>query len=158
MKYLRTIPLLLLVLTAAALFGVACGDDDEGGGNGGEATTQAASPTQDEGEEESPTGGAGDGESIELELTAENTTYDETELTAPAGADVSLVFDNDDPDIPHNFSLYETPESEDPLFEGPVITGVESTTYEFTAPADPGTYHFHCDIHPTQMDGDFIVE
>jgi plastocyanin len=164
MKYLRTIPLLLAVLMAAAVF-VACGDDDEGnGGNGGDATTRAASPTEDEDgsptedEDGSPTGGAGDGESIELELTAENTTYDETELTAPAGADVTLIFDNDDEGIPHNFSLYETPESEDPLFEGPLTTGIEQVRYEFTAPADPGTYHYHCDIHPTQMDGDFIVE
>lgn len=157
MKYLRTIPLLLAVLTAAALF-VACGDDDEGdGGNGGDATTRAASPTEDEGEEESPTGGADDN-SIELELTAENTTYDETELTAPAGADVTLIFDNDDEGLDHNFSLYETPESTDAIFEGPITTGIEQVRYEFTAPTDPGTYHYHCDIHPTQMDGDFIVE
>jgi plastocyanin len=157
MKYLRKIPLLLAVLTAAALF-VACGDDDEeGGANGGDATTRAASPTEDEGENGSPTGGA-DGEAIELELTAENTTYDETELTAPAGADVTLIFDNDDEGLDHNFSLYETPESEEAIFEGPIITGVEQTEYTFTAPEDPGTYHYHCDIHPTQIDGDFIVE
>ena len=158
MKYLRTILLLLAVLTAATLV-VACGDDDEeGGGNGGEATTRAAaSPTEDEGENGSPTDGA-DGEAIELELTAENTTYDETELTAPAGADVTLIFDNDDEGIPHNFSLYETPESEEAIFEGPITTGVEQIEYTFTAPEDPGTYHYHCDIHPTQMDGDFFVE
>jgi plastocyanin len=153
MKYIRTIPLLLLVLIAAAVF-VACGDDDEG--DGGDATTRAASPTEDE--DGSPTGGAGNGESIELELTAENTTYDETELTAPAGVDVTLIFDNDDEGLQHNFSLYETPESTEAIFEGPITTGIEQVRYEFTAPADPGTYHYHCDIHPTQMDGDFIVE
>jgi plastocyanin len=159
MKHLRTIPLLLAVLTAAALLVVACGGDDEDEGGGAESTTRAAaSPTEEEGENGSPTGGAGGGDSVQLELTAENTTYDETELTAPAGADVTLTFDNDDADIQHNFSLYETPESTDALFEGPRITGVDSIDYEFTAPEDPGTYHFHCDVHPTQMDGDFIVE
>jgi len=152
MKYLRTIPLLVAVLTAASLF-VACGgDDEEGGGNGGEATTRAAS---------SPTGGAG-GDTVELELVAENTSYDPTELTAPAGADVTIVFDNDDPDLQHNMSLYETEESTDPLFEGEIITGVDTINYELKAgedlPDEPGTYHYHCDIHPTQMTGDFIVE
>ena len=155
MKQLRTIPLLLLVLTAAALFAVACGGDDEDEGEEAEATTRAASPTEDE--NGSPTGAAGGG-SIELELTAENTTFDETELTAPAGADVTLIFDNDDEGLDHNFSLYETPESTEAIFEGPITTGIEQVRYEFTAPEDPGTYHYHCDIHPTQMDGDFIVE
>jgi plastocyanin len=149
MKYLRTIPLLLAVLTAASLF-VACGgDDEEGGGNGGEATTRAAS---------SPTGGSGDGESVDLELAAENTSYDVEELTAPPGSEVTLVFDNDDEGLQHNFSLYENEESTDPLFEGEIITGVDSIDYEFEAPSDPGTYHYHCDIHPTQMTGEFIVE
>jgi len=147
MKYLHTIPLMLAVLTAAVLF-VACGgDDEEGDGNGGEATTRAASPTD-----------GADGEATELELVAENTSYDPTEITAPAGADVTIVFDNDDPDLQHNFSLYETPESEDPIFEGDIITGVDTINYEFTAPEDPGTYHYHCDIHPDLMEGEFIVE
>jgi plastocyanin len=148
MKYLRAIPLLLAVLTAASLL-VACGgDDEEGSGNGGEATTRAAS---------SPTGGSG-GETVELELAAENTSYDVEELTAPPGSEVTLVFDNDDEGLQHNFSLYETEESTDPLFEGEIITGVDSVNYEFEAPSDPGTYHYHCDIHPTQMTGDFVVE
>jgi plastocyanin len=157
-KNLRTIPLFLLVLVIAGLFGAACGDDDEGGGNGGEATTRPASPTEDEGENGSPTDGAGDEDSVVLEITAENTTFDETELTAPAGADVTLIYDNDDDGIDHNWSLYETPESTEALFEGPLTTGIEQVRYEFTAPEEPGTYHYHCDIHPTQMDGDFIVE
>lgn len=156
MKYLRTILLMLAAVTAAAFF-VACGDDDEEG-NGGEATTRAASPTEDEEEEEgSPTADA-DGDTIELELTAESTTYDETELTAPAGADVTLIFDNDDEGLQHNFSLYETPESDEAIFEGPITTGVEQVEYTFTAPDDPGTYHYHCDIHPNVMTGEFIVE
>jgi plastocyanin len=157
-KYLRTIPLLLFALTAAALFAAACGDDDESGGNGGESTTAAASPTEDEGENGSPTDGAGGGDSVELEITAENTTFDETELTALAGADVTLIYDNDDEGIQHNWSLYETADAAEVIFEGPITTGVEQVRYEFTAPTDPGTYHYQCDIHPTQMDGDFIVE
>ena len=159
MKYLRTISLLLAVLTAAALF-VACGDDDEATVETVERPPPAPPAlTEDEGEDGSPTGGAGDGEPIELELAAENTTYDVTELTAPAGADVTLVFDNDDEGLQHNFALFESADAlDDPIFEGDVITGVDTIDYEFTAPEEPGTYFYHCDIHPTQMDGDFIVE
>ena len=150
MKHLRIVLMLLGVLAAGALL-AACGDDDEGG-NGGDATTAAATREEEE-ENGSPTGGG-----TELELAAENTTYDVSELTAPAGADVTLVFDNDDEGVQHNFSLYETEESTDALFEGEVITGIDSIDYTFTAPESAGTYHYHCDIHPTAMTGDFIVE
>lgn len=111
--------------------------------DGGKATTGA---------------GANGGESFFLEIAAENTEYDVNELTAPAGANVTLVFDNDDPGIQHNWSLYETEESETALFEGEILTGVDSQDYEFTAPEDPGTYHFHCDIHPSAMTGELIIE
>jgi plastocyanin len=35
---------------------------------------------------------------------------------------------------------------------------VDTIDYTFTAPEEPGTYHYHCDVHPTVMTGDFIVE
>jgi hypothetical protein len=31
-------------------------------------------------------------------------------------------------------------------------------TEKFTAPSTPGTYYFHCDVHPDQMNGTFIVQ
>ncbi len=40
---------------------------------------------------------------------------------------------------------------------GEIITGPAETTYTFTAPSEPGTYYFQCDVHPS-MNGDFIVE
>src|SRR3972149_11778864 len=152
MKYLRAIPLMLMFLAAtAALFAACGGDDDEGGeDDGAEATTRAAT---------SPTGGGAGGGTTELELVAEFTSYDPTELTAPAGADVTIVFDNDDPDVQHNFSLFESEDALDnSIFEGEIITGVETTEYVFTAPEEPGTYFYRCDVHPTEMTGDFIVE
>ncbi len=32
---------------------------------------------------------------------------------------------------------------------------VQTTT--FTAPATPGSYYFHCDVHPQQMTGHLVV-
>jgi len=147
MKLLRMFGLVVAAIFAVASL-AACGDDEKDS-TGGEATTRAAA---------SPTDGGEGGEAVDLELAAENTTYDVDELAAPAGAAVTLVFDNDDEGLQHNFSLYESEESEDPLFEGEIITGVDKINYEFPAPEDPGTYHFHCDIHPTAMTGEFIVE
>jgi plastocyanin len=148
MKAIRVFGMLLMISLAVAIV-AACGGDDEGD-SAGDATATAA------GDEESP--GAGDGDSVELEITALDTAYDEEELSAPAGAAVSLIFDNDDDGLLHNWSLYESEDATEAIFEGERITGVEQITYEFDAPEEPGTYHFHCDVHPTQMTGEFIVE
>lgn len=149
MKFLRIFgPTLVAVLALAALS--ACGGDDEGDGGASEATTRAAASPTD--------GGGGDGNEVTLELAAENTSYAEQELSAPAGAAVKLEFDNDDEGLNHNFSLYESEDSTEPLFKGDIITGVDTITYEFTAPEEPGTYHYHCDVHPSAMTGEFIVE
>jgi len=145
MKSWRSMALVLVVLSALLLLAAACGGDDEEGDG---------APTATDADGASPAGGG----EVELELAAQNTSYDTDELTAEAGADVKLSFQNKENAVQHNFSLYETEESEEPLFEGDITTGPETTTYEFTAPSDPGTYHFHCDIHPAAMQGDFIVE
>jgi plastocyanin len=150
MTSLRILSLGLVAILSFALL-AACGDD-EGDSGGTDATTRAAaSPTDG--------GGGGDGNAVELEIAAENTAYDVDELSAPAGAAVTLVFDNDDEGLMHNWSLYPDEESTDsPIFQGDRIEGVDTINYEFTAPEDPGTYHFHCDVHPTAMTGEFIVE
>ena len=141
---------MILVTSALALL-VACGDDEPSDGNGATATPTEAQA----GEDESPP----PGDSFFLEIAAENTEYDVSELgPAPAGEDILLQFDNDDPGIQHNWSLYETEESEEALFEGDILTGVDTQDYEFTAPEEPGTYHFHCDIHPAAMTGELIIE
>jgi plastocyanin len=144
----RAVPvtLILALLATAALF-VACGDD---GGDGGTAR-QTATPGASQAD-----GGIGD-DLVELELKAENTKFDKDRLEAPSGSEISLTFDNRDT-VEHNFSLYESPDSKDPLFEGPLVSGPSFLIYQFTAPENPGTYHFHCDVHPDAMKGDFVVD
>lgn len=96
------------------------------------------------------------GESVTLELTAENTAFDQDTLTVPAGEMVTIEFDNRD-EIGHNFALYEDDSAADEIFVGNVVTGT-TTRYEFQAPEEPGTYYFQCDPHPQQMNGEFVVE
>jgi len=143
MKYVPTIALMLALLIPVSLL-AACEDDN---GDDASPTRGAASPANV----------ANGEELVELELTAENTQFDKDRLQAPAGSEVSLTLNNKD-SVEHNFSLYESQDSVDPLFEGVLLPGPAFLIYQFAAPEDPGTYHFHCDIHPDAMEGEFIVE
>jgi plastocyanin len=90
-------------------------------------------------------------------LTARNMAFDQSTLTVPAGADVTLRFANNDSGVPHNVAIYETPAAATVIFQGKVIPGPQSITYTFTAPTRPGTYFFRCDVHPETMTGAFVV-
>ena len=149
MSLVRLIAMMLVLVCAGSLL-AACGGSDDGGADS--ATRTAESPADGTG------AAGGDGEAVELEIMAEDLAFDKEELFAPPGAQVSLVFDNDDDGIPHNWSLYETEDGEELVFEGETFSGIDSRTYEFEAPDTPGTFFFRCDVHPTQMTGDFTVE
>ena len=87
-------------------------------------------------------------------LTASGIKFVETKLTLTAGVPVKMTFDNKDSGTPHNFVLFPGQDaSGPPLFEGEVVTGPAVATYTFTAPGKPGSYFFHCAIHPTEMTG-----
>jgi len=101
----------------------------------------------------------GTGQSVTINLTAKNIAFDKSTITVPAGASVTVNFDNQDAGINHNFSVYEnlTGGGTKPVFVGQVITGPQQITYHFTAPSASGSYFFECDIHPTIMNGTFVV-
>ncbi len=92
-----------------------------------------------------------------VDLVAKNVAYNTSTITVPAGADVTVNFDNQDANIPHNFAVYDTSAAKTAIFQGKIITGPGKITYNFTAPDKPGTYFFRCDVHPTIMTGQFIV-
>ncbi len=91
-------------------------------------------------------------------LAAKNIAFNESTITVPAGANVTVYFDNQDSGTPHNFAVYDSPSASQTIFQGKIITGPAKATYTFTAPSNPGTYYFQCDVHPTQMKGQFIVQ
>lgn len=93
-----------------------------------------------------------------VNLTAKNFAFNTGTITVPAGANVTINFDNQDSGVPHNFAVYETSAAQKTIFKGPTITGPNKTTYTFTAPSKPGTYFFRCDTHFTAMTGQFIVK
>jgi plastocyanin len=98
-----------------------------------------------------------DPQSVTIGLIAKNIAYNTTTITVPAGADVTVNFDNEDANVPHNFAVYTDSSASTAIFKGEIITGPNKTTYSFVAPSTPGTYFFRCDVHPTIMTGQFIV-
>jgi plastocyanin len=94
-----------------------------------------------------------------VNLVARNFAFNLGTITVPAGARVTVNFENQDNGIPHNFSVYNDSSATPPaIFQGAIVTGPATIAYTFTAPAKPGTYFFRCDVHPTMMTGSLIVQ
>lgn len=95
-----------------------------------------------------------------IKLVAKDTMFNASCLAAPAGQAVTVNFDNQDP-LPHNLAIYSADPTVDTnaktLFKGDLVNGPKMMTYSIPALA-AGTYHFHCDVHPTQMYGTFVVK
>jgi len=102
-------------------------------------------------------GGAGPDTSVPspnliIEIKAQDSAFSETELQAPAYAQVSIIVENADKNTDHGFSLYRTPNGEGPVFVGSLVPGQETRTFTFTTP-EPGTYYFRDDMMPGLLHG-----
>ena len=97
-------------------------------------------------------------ENVAVGLIAKNIAFNTSTITVPAGARVTVNFDNQDANVPHNFAVYDSANAKTTIFKGDIITGPKMIAYTFDAPTTPGTYFFRCDIHPTIMTGKFVVE
>jgi plastocyanin len=110
-------------------------------------TVQASPPTP-----------APSGNNVTINLVAKNMAFDKSTITVPAGAEVTINFDNQDSGIPHNFAVYTNASATSPIVVGQIITGPKTINYTFTAPTTPGTFFFRCDVHPRTMTGIFVVQ
>ena len=100
-----------------------------------------------------PSGSPG-GETTSLTIgtkTGDELEFDPDEVSVPAGAQVSVTFENRAA-LPHNLT-FGAPIN---VATSPVVAAGASETIEFTAPA-PGDYAFNCTIHPG-MQGTLTVE
>jgi plastocyanin len=93
---------------------------------------------------------------VTRDLIAKGFAFNTSEISVPAGAAVTIRFNNQDAGVLHNFALYDGPAQTTNLFRGELITGVKSVEYRFTAPIKPGDYYFRCDLHAV-MNGVFRV-
>jgi plastocyanin len=147
---------------AMAVATAACGSDDnptvqsDGTGTTSAGPGSGASPTTTAHVMEDvtcePTG-------TTLQITAKDTAYDKNCLAVGSGQAIKVEFDNKDA-AQHNLAILDTHEATRRYFTGDIITGPQKDTYDI--PVDqlppPGSYHFHCDVHPNTMKGTFIVK
>lgn len=117
----------------------------------------AAAACGGDGNDASPTPTTPSGDSTRIEIAAKDNQFSTDLVRVDGGDHVIIEFTNDDV-APHNISIYETAAAEVEIFVGDTFTGPgETVIYEFDAPQQHGTYFFRCDVHPTEMIGDFIV-
>jgi plastocyanin len=155
------------LVLVVALFGLAlaaCGDDDSTASTATAINFHtptpggAASPSASAASSASATGGTA--KVATVEITAKDTKFDKADISVPAGSQVTLKMTNQDTVI-HNIAFYPDKSAVEKdayfigeLFKGPNVTKTES----FKAPDKPGSYYFHCDVHPDQMNGTFTVK
>lgn len=89
---------------------------------------------------------------------AKGNLFLQTNLTAtPSGGSVTIHFINSDAGVAHNIRVFDGADaSAPPLFPGDLVTGPATVDYSFPAPP-PGSYFFHCDVHPTTMRGTLTI-
>lgn len=143
-----------------ALMAVGCGGEEAAPPTPAEETTSEvtptpeASPTAEETITEETPSPADCSPGGEIEVEAEDISFDADCVAAPAGVRFEIKFKNRDFGIQHNFAIY-TEDGGDALFQGRVITGTSDATYQVDA-IDAGQYYFQCDIHPS-MNGTFVT-
>jgi len=85
-------------------------------------------------------------------------SFDTTTLQATAGAQVTLQYTNN-ATLPHDWHLFDGPDANAPsIAQTPIKSGPgDVATVQFTAPPQPGSYFYQCDVHPTMMTGHLVV-
>ncbi len=77
-------------------------------------------------------------------------TWLPADVKLKAGEKVELTLVNTLPD-PHGFTAPG-------MAKDVVVNGNETKTVSFTAPKDPGTVKFSCQLHPAHVGGNFTVQ
>lgn len=96
------------------------------------------------------TGGAG------LAVVAKGIAFDTDTIELPADVPSQIAFDNQDAATPHNIAIFTDDTLAEPLFQGEIVTGPATVTYD-VPPIAAGRYFFHCDVHPN-MQGTVVVD
>ncbi|MEA2452598.1 MAG: hypothetical protein QOG04_1308 [Actinomycetota bacterium] len=131
-----TLAELVVVMTYPIVIGIVLAQIGFGGAEAGDTTATARAAGQS--------------------LAASGVAFDTKELDFTAGEASVLPFNNED-SVAHNFSIYEDDSATKDLFKGQEVPGGSSTDYDIPA-LKAGEYYFHCDLHPTSMEGTVVVK
>ena len=125
---------------------------------GSPAGSPAASPGGSPGG--SPSTSGGPGTAIDVSTPPDQPlAFVPPQLTVPAGATVTVNYLNDS-NLPHNINFFAGPDAtSESLGASETVTGPGApTSVTFTAPSEPGTYFFWCDVHANAMQGTYTVQ
>jgi plastocyanin len=147
----KQVLVLILGLLVAAL--TACTSTSYSTPTNAPTPTPPSTSTQNSNTPPAPAPG---GQAVTVNISSLNYRFDKSNITVPAGANVTMVYENKEA-VPHNVAIYTTPAATEVIFKGEVITGPKTITYNFIAPTTPGDYFFRCDVHPAVMTGTFTV-
>ncbi len=93
---------------------------------------------------------------LEAPKGAAATGFVPTTLSVAANEPIELDFSNQDPGIQHNVVIFGEDPADNPdaqaLFSGELVTGPSETPYP-VPPLTPGSFFFHCAVHPGTMFG-----
>lgn len=149
-------PVLALAIIAVALLVAACAGSAPGwtfapptiappsqAAPSGEASAVPSEAAPSAGASAAPSDGAGGGATVDI--SALNVEFEQTEVSAPAGAPFVIHFNNKDQGIPHDIEIKDG--SGAVVFKGDLVTGVAEVDYQVPALA-AGSYPFICTVHP----------
>ena len=139
----------LLVVVSFAVFSLAL----YGGAKLVEEKQPVPTPT-----EEADTTPFTPGGPVEVRIVAKDIKFDKRTITVPAGAFVTVIFDNRDAGVLHNVAFYKSKKATEAIYVGETFPGPEVMTSKFTAPSTAGSNFFRCDVHPDTMTGTFVVK
>lgn len=91
------------------------------------------------------------GTSSEVTINAEDIAFDLEQIDATAGEELTITFNNNDTDVPHNIHVQAGTVDE----KTEITPGPDTQTLRVTID-DPGSYTFICDVHPN-MTGEVVV-
>ncbi len=130
-------PLLAGLVAVVLVLGLAgCGDDDEPTATGDAGTTSTDGGSTGGDGYGATTGGGTGGEAAAGTIVAAD--FSLTDVTVAPGEEIALQNDGD--------QSHTATSDEDGLFD--LQAGSGETSDSGTAPMEPGSYEFHCEIHP----------